>query len=194
MISRKNLLQVAILVVVVLGITSIQFTVAKPAPQTATSLKFDIAENPTRFVFDETPIHADDKMPAYGGEFITQGYIYPEGTLNGTNGVLKDGKPEFPDKVIGEWTCRGWHIGDGGHTKTGYWVMSTQTYSLNEANGNAIIVTDGYESPEIKKLVTRAITGGTGAYSSARGEQVQQLLGFTSFQSVNIRVELKITN
>jgi hypothetical protein len=41
-------------------------------------------------------VHEDD-LPAYGNSFITQGYIYEYGTLNGSNGVLPNGKPEFPD-------------------------------------------------------------------------------------------------
>lgn len=68
------------------------------------TLMVDIAEDPTRFVFDKTTVHSDG-VSAYGNAFVTQGYIYPEGTIKGSNGSLKDGKPEFPDKVIGEWTC-----------------------------------------------------------------------------------------
>ena len=81
-------------------------------------IKFQVAEDGNRFVFTKERLF-EDGMPQYGTPFVTQGYLYPEGTLNGTNGVLADGKPEFPDKVIGEWTCYGWMIGDGGHTETG---------------------------------------------------------------------------
>ena len=35
-------------------------------------------------------------MPAYGNPFVTEGYLYPSGTLGGSNGVLPDGRPEFP--------------------------------------------------------------------------------------------------
>ena len=44
------------------------------------TLAFDVAEDMTRFVFAEQPVH-EDGMPAYGNPFITQGYIYPAGTL-----------------------------------------------------------------------------------------------------------------
>ncbi len=51
-------------------------------------------------------------MPAYGNSFVTRGYIYPEGTLDDSSGVLPNGEPEFLDQVIGEWSCRGWFVGD----------------------------------------------------------------------------------
>ncbi len=77
---------------------------ALPPPS---ALQFDVAEDASRFVFDETPLHGDG-LPAYGNEFVTQGYLYPPGTLtcvdNGCDGVNPDGSPEFPDLVIGTWT------------------------------------------------------------------------------------------
>ena len=44
------------------------------------NLEVDIAEDGTRFVIDEAPVF-DDGFPAYGNPFVTQGYIYPAGTL-----------------------------------------------------------------------------------------------------------------
>jgi hypothetical protein len=156
-------------------------------------IEFEVAENTTKFVFDEAPVH-EDGLPAYGNSFITQGYIYPEGTLNGSNGVLPDGSPEFPEEVIGEWICRGWFIGDGAHTTAGPIVITTQTYQFGEEYGNATIVSDGYELAEVSKEVKRAITGGTGQYQMARGEVTQELLGFTEQTGVNLRftVEAKL--
>jgi hypothetical protein len=107
---------------------AVMFTAALMAPSLALAqegrefasigiktLEFDIAENGERFVFDEMPVHEDlnPPQPAYGNPFVTEGYISPLNTLNGSNGVNPDGSPEFPDKVIGKWTCRGWYIGDG---------------------------------------------------------------------------------
>ena len=56
-------------------------------------LRFDVAEDMSRFVFDEVPVYDEDSYPAHGNSFVTIGYIYPEGTLDGTNGVLADGSP-----------------------------------------------------------------------------------------------------
>lgn len=179
----------SLLVVAVIGVAGI---VSGQSSSETVQLAFDIAEDPTRFVYDETPLH-EDGVPTYGNEFISQGYLYPQGTLNGSNGVLENGEPEFPDLVIGEWTCRGWHVGDGGHTVEGYWVVTTQTFRLNEDYDNAIIITDGFETPELNTTVARAIIGGTGQFSSASGEQIQELLGLTEFFSVNLRVQLNVT-
>jgi hypothetical protein len=148
-------------------------------------LRFDVAEDATRFVFADQPVH-EDGMPAYGNAFVTQGYIYPKGTLDGTNGVLADGNPEFPDLVLGEWTCRGWFIGDGAHTTTGAWVITTQVYSFDDT----VLISDGYEIADIDVPVERAITGGTGAYASSSGDGEQTLLGFNATTGANLRYAL----
>lgn len=151
-------------------------------------IAFEVAEDGTRFLFDDLNLH-EDGMPAYGSAFVTQGYIYPVGTLNGSNGVLENGEPEFPDLVLGTWTCYGWMIGDGAHTTTGEWVVSTQVYKFNDGS---TIITDGFELVDIDVPFTRAITGGTGEYRSARGELEQVLLGFTEQMGVNLSVEFHL--
>lgn len=184
---KQGLFKVALLVAVVLAAVGGYAVLA----QSDDVMKFEIAEDGTRFVFTTERLH-EDGMPAYGTPFVTQGYIYPEGTLNGSNGVLANGEPEFPDQVIGEWTCYGWMIGDGAHSTTGEWVISTQVYKFNTENGNAIIVTDGFELADFNVPVSRAITGGTGGYVGASGEQVQELLGFTEQMGVNLKVEFHL--
>jgi hypothetical protein len=166
-------------------------TRARPPGRPAPPTRFEVAENGLRFIFDETPVH-EDGMPAYGNPFITEGYLYPLDTLSGSNGVLADGRPEFPEKVIGTWTCRGYMIGDGAHTESGPWVISTQTYNFGSEYGAATLVTDGYELADKNVPVARAITGGTGPFSAARGEQSQVLLGFTEQMGVNLRVALDV--
>ena len=155
------------------------------------TLRFDVAEDVSRFVFAGAPVF-DDGMPAHGNPFITQGYIYPEGTLDGSNGTLADGSPEFPELVLGQWTCRGWFVGDGAHTTTGPMVITTQIYSFGSEPGAATLVTDGYELVDTDVEVGRAITGGTGPYAGARGEASQTLLGFTEQMSVNLRFALPV--
>lgn len=151
-------------------------------------LSVEVAEDGNRFLFDDLNLH-DDGMPAYGSAFVTQGYIYPVGTLNGTNGVLANGEPEFPDQVLGEWTCYGWMIGDGAHTITGEWVVSTQIYQFEDGS---TIITNGFEIADFETPVSRAITGGTGEYSGVSGEMVQILHGFTEQMGVNLTVEFDL--
>ena len=158
-------------------------------------LKFDIAENGHRFSFDARPLNPDGS-PAYGNEFITEGYIYKPGTLNNSsNGVNPDGSAEFPDRVIGRWSARGWHVGKGGQTTEGPWVVTTQIFDFGPSVGIRSIVTEGYETPEIDVPIKRAITGGTGRYVAAKGEQTQWMLRFPnpSF-GLNARIELRIRN
>jgi hypothetical protein len=112
--------------------------------------------------------------------------------LNGSDGVDEDGKPEFPDKVLGEWTCWGSHVGDGAHTQTGPIVVTTQLFQIGDRPGETTIVTEGYELADIGVPVRRAISGGTGRYSSAGGEQVQRFLGFGATNGVKLRVALRV--
>lgn len=194
--SRNRWLKLVLLLVVALSAVGSYAVLASPARQDSANLmtiQVDVAEDGNRFIFSKERLF-DDGMPQYGSPFVTQGYVYPEGTLNGTNGVLPNGEPEFPDKVIGEWTCYGWMIGDGAHTTTGEWVVSTQVFSLNEEYGDAVIITDGFELVDFNVPLARAISGGTGMYANAGGEQLQTLLGFTEQMGVNLRVEFQISN
>ena len=183
---------IALLAVVVSGAAIAISVLGGTAAEANTEvIKFEVAENATKFAFDEAPVH-EDGLPAYGNPFITQGYIYPEGTLNGSNGAFPDGSPEFPEKVIGEWICRGWFIGDGAHTTSGPMVVTSQIYQLEGDYGDVTITSEGYESSEINKEIKRAITGGTGQYQTARGEVTQELLGFTEQMGVNFRFTLEV--
>ena len=161
-------------------------------------IEVDIVENPRKFSFDETPVFKDG-LPAYGGEFVTQGFIYPKGTLEMGNGVDAEGNPEFPDQVIGTWFCRGWHIGDGAHTLTGPVVITHQLFNFGEKFGAQSVTTDGIELADEGEPIKRAITGGTGRFKRARGEQVQTFEGLNQFESeqgplvgVKLRVKLKV--
>ena len=149
-------------------------------------LRFDVAEDASRFIWAAQPVH-DDGMPAYGNPFVTQGYLYPEGTLSGTNGALEDGSPEFPERLLGEWTCRGWMVGDGARTATGPMVITTQIYNFGQDWGAATLVSEGYELADIDVPVMRAVTGGTGPFVGSRGAVEQRLLGFTEQMGVNLR-------
>ena len=161
-------------------------------------IEVDIVENPRKFSFDETPAF-EDGSPAYGGEFITQGFIYPKGTLEMGEGVDANGNPQFPDLVIGTWFCRGWHVGDGARTTTGPIVITHQLFNFGKKYGVKTITTDGLELADFSETIKRAITGGTGRFKRARGEQIQTLEGLNQFQTeqgplvgVKLRVKLNI--
>ncbi len=184
--SRKQLSTLFGLVVIILSLSAVALVSAQSADEPMVT-QFEVAEDGNRFMFDNQNLF-DDGMPAYGSAFVTQGYIYPVGTLNGSNGVLENGEPEFPELVQGEWTCYGWMIGDGARTETGEWVISTQVYQFNDGS---TILTNGFEIVDFEEPVTRAITGGTGEYRSASGEMVQVLHGFTDTMGVNLTVDFQ---
>ena len=148
---------------------------------------FDVAEDLSRFVFAEAPVF-DDGMPAYGNPFITQGYVYPAGTLDGgVEGTLADGSPAFPDKVIGIWTCDGYLVGDGMRTETGTIVITRQIIQFNDGD---LLITQGPELADVDVSVTRAVTGGTGDYADAPAEIRQILLGMSDGYGVRLQIEL----
>ena len=148
---------------------------------------FDVAEYISRFAFSATPVF-DDGMPAYGNAFITQGYLYPAGTLDGgVEGTLPNGDPAFPDLVIGEWTCDGYFVGDGMRTQTGAIVMTRQVYRFNDGD---VLISHGAELVDAGVTVTRAVTGGTGDYADAPAEIDQVMLGMSDGYGVRLQIEL----
>jgi hypothetical protein len=159
----------------------------------AKTLELEIVENGTKFTADGT-LAFPDGLPAFGATFVTVGYVYPAGTISGTNGVLPDGSPEFPDKVIGTWTCRGFFVGDGAHTTTGPMVVTHQVLDFGAKPGDEAIMTDGFEYADVGLQIHRAVIGGTGQYAKARGEQLQTLLVFpNNAGGVSLRQTVEVT-
>ena len=148
---------------------------------------FDVAEDMSRFVFASAPVF-DEGMPAYGNAFVTQGYIYPAGTLDGgVEGTLPNGDPAFPELVIGEWTCDGYFVGDGMRTETGAVVITRQIYRFNDGD---LLISHGPELIDAGVTVTRAVTGGTGDYADAPASLDQVLLGMSEGYGVRLQIEL----
>lgn len=146
-------------------------------------LEFEISEDMGKFVFNKD-IAFEDGMPAHGSNFITEGYIYEAGTLNGSNGVNADGSPEFPDKVMGKWICMGAMYGDAAHADGGPWVVSTQYLMFDEAHGGGTLVTEGLEYSDIGAFNERIITGGSGRFFNVPVEAEQALEGFNATEGV----------
>jgi hypothetical protein len=190
----RRLFQLCSLIAVVLLVAGNHMVWANAAEDQTANLQIvsiEVAEDGMRFAFSKE-FTFPDGMPKHGSPFVTQGYIYPEGTLSGSNGALASGEPEFPDLVIGEWYCYGSLVGEGAHATTGVWVVSTQIYKFYEEYGGATIITNGVELADIGLEAARAVVGGTAAFSTARGEQMQTLLGFTETMGVNLSVQLRI--
>jgi hypothetical protein len=153
------------------------------------SIRVDVAEDASKFFFEGDSTIAEGELagfPAYGDGFITQGFIYEEGTLSVDDPGIEcefdaDGLPTSCTPLyepIGTWTCWGHHVGDGAATAEGEYVVATTQLFEFELNGKShTIVTNGFESAGVNVTDTRAITGGTGRYSKARGTQTQLSYG-----------------
>lgn len=139
--------------------------------------RVDVAMNGMTFHdFEANPDPARAGIPPNGSPFIIQGYIYRDGTFDrygDTSGVLADGSPEFPERVIGTWICRGWHLQDG-DGMTGIVVATTQIFQFDlKEPGAQTLISEGIELADFDVPFKRAVTGGTGVFSRASGEIVQ---------------------
>lgn len=148
---------------------------------------FDVAEDHTRIFMAEAPLH-ENGMPAHGNAFVSQGYIYPAGTLSaGTVGVNADGSPAFPELVLGTWTCDGYFVGEGGNASTGVWVISRQVFAFEDGD---TLISQGTEIADAGVPNLRPITGGTGAYDNVEGDLYQTLLGLNEHMAVNVSFQI----
>jgi hypothetical protein len=152
-------------------------------------LRYETAEDHTRFVWAGDPPLVDG-MPVRDAAFVAQGYIYPAGTLKGTDGVLADGSPEFPDKVLGQFTCYGWWVAAGERRETAPW-LTTHIFNFGTEPGKAMLVTSGYDIDDLVISVDRAVTDGSGPYAGARGVQAEVNVGYNVTNGANVRYEVR---
>ena len=159
-------------------------------------LKFDVAENAKRFIFDDTPLVDNGgpakRCPATLTNSLPKVTSTPTAPWLPAMGLWPMAAPSFQKKVLGRWTCRGWHVGEGALTKTGPWVITHQLYDFGKTPGHVTLTTDGLELVDVDVPIRRAIIGGTGPYALARGEAIQTMLGFNQLEGVNLRLVLKV--
>jgi hypothetical protein len=141
-------------------------------------LTVDVAEDFTKF--NPTFVKPTDTEPKRGSWFITEGNIYPEGTIQGAGETFD---PNMGG-AIGRWYCRGTHLVSASEIPAApLWVDTAQLYFLPDDEHS--IVTDGLEG---SKTIPRAVTGGTGQFRGYLGTQQQEFLGFNKSGGVNLRV------
>jgi hypothetical protein len=177
---------------IALGAAAILTTlVAQPAAaqmypeRSAHSIRFiiDVAEDMNKFVEPRVPVGTE---PLRGSFFVTEGNIYPAGTIPTTGGDQFDPNSRGS---IGTWFCKGTFLVPGSQfDKTALAVLSDQLYLLN--NGERSLATIGAEG---NGTVIRSVIGGTGAFAGYTGEQTQQFLGFNKTGGVNLRVTITLT-
>jgi hypothetical protein len=144
----------------------------------------DVAEDFDKFV--PSPPFDQDGVPQRGSFFITEGKIYPKGTIK-DEGTSFDPNAEG---AIGQWFCRGTHLVSGvAFPEARFAVDTAQAYLLSDDNN--MIVTDGLEGG-FGHILQRVVSGGTGKYRNFIGIQKQELLGFNKSGGVNLRVTFEL--
>ncbi|MFQ5520315.1 MAG: hypothetical protein ACE5FK_02855 [Candidatus Methylomirabilia bacterium] len=190
-LTRSYVLSTAILALLVGAGASI---VVPKAGAEGKELAVDVACDANTFAF-QGPTN-EGGGPAYGASFVVQGVIYPEGTFEehgSSTGLLPNGEPEFPELVIGKWTCKGWFIGDGIATESGPFVVTTQIYDLDPDHpGAKTLVSEGIELIDQNVPFKRAVTGGTGTFKSSGGQVTQKSVGVNATGLFNFTFEFDI--
>ena len=154
----------------------------EPANDKAPTIEFtvDVAED-LAGKFVPTFVKPEHTQPERGSFFVTEGRIFPAGTIVG------DGADFNPNRSghIGVWICRGTHLVSASEIPGApLWVSTAQLFVLGR-QGLEQIASEGVEGPG---TVTRVITGGAGNFTGFVGEQRQTFLGFNSTGGVNLRV------
>ena len=131
--------------------------------------------------FVPTLVKPEHTQPERGSFFVTEGRVFPEGTIQG------DGASFDPNRSghIGIWICRGTHLVAANEIPAAQlWVSTAQLYVLGR-QGKEQLSTEGVEG---SGTVTRIVTGGAGNFAGWVGEQRQTFLGFNATGGVNLRV------
>lgn len=185
------------------GLSLIALLAGAGAQAAEPTFSIDVVADCNRFITEGTPHPAS---PAFGDYFMQEGIIYKAGTLAANCpggdgcGLNADGTPEFPEAVIGKWTCWGSFVGDGGATAAGTWLYSTQVYEFKvdqlDQNvyepGERALISHGPERVDLGVPFERAVTGGYGRFKGAGGEVKQTKIGFNQTECENFTFDFQL--
>jgi hypothetical protein len=154
-------------------------TVQKARTETSV-FTVDVAED-LAGKFVPTFVRPEHTQPERGSFFVTEGRVFPAGTIVG------DGADFDPNRSghVGVWICRGTHLVAASEIPSAsLWVSTAQLFILGR-QGKEQLTTEGVEG---NGTVTRIVTGGAGNFNGFVGEQRQTFLGFNTTGGVNLRV------
>jgi hypothetical protein len=131
--------------------------------------------------FVPTFVKPEHTQPERGSFFVTQGRVFPAGTIQG------DGAGFDPNSTghIGVWICRGTHLVAASDIPAAQWWVDTAQLFVLGRQGREQLTSEGLEG---RGTITRIVTGGAGNYRGFIGEQRQTFLGFNPTGGVNLRV------
>jgi hypothetical protein len=178
--------------------------VAAQATESHSTFSVDVVADCNRFISEG--VGHPHPGPVFGDYFMQEGLIYEGGTLAANCeggdgcGLNPDGTPEFPEAVIGKWTCYGSFAGNGGATPEGVWLYSTQVYEFDVeqiddnvfAPGEHALVSHGPERNDLDVPWDRAITGGYGEFKRSVGQVQQTKIGFNQTECENFTFDFQI--
>jgi len=158
-------------------------------------LEFDICCNGHSFR-DLNGDANDDGLNYNKKSVMVEGYIYKKGTFEYygyESGVKVDGKPEFLERLIGKWICKGWYINKGKEATTGHYIDSIHTYDLDSGTSlSRVLESSGKEMIDLHTPFNRMLSPGKGAYSRVKGGNVIQInVGTNKTQSLNYTFKFK---
>ena len=175
----RRVAMIAVAAAIALGSSAAVRADDKHAPSKNTIIfTVDVAEDFS--LFNPTFVRPTDTQPERGSFFVTEGNIFPGGTIQGDGATFDPNS----DGALGRWFCRGTHLVSATEFPTSARAVHTaQLYLLPDERKS--IATEGVEG---NVPVSRPISGGTGIFKGYIGEQRQELLGFNATGGVNLRV------
>ena len=131
--------------------------------------------------FVPTLVKPEHTQPERGAFYITEGRLFPAGTIQG------DGADFNPARSghIGVWISRGTHLVSASEIPAAQWWAHTSQLFVIGRQAKELIASEGLEG---SGSITRVVTGGGGNYVGFIGEQRTTFLGFNPTGGVNLRV------
>jgi len=131
--------------------------------------------------FVPTFVKPEHTQPERGAFYITEGRVFPGGTIQGDGADFNPARPGH----VGVWFSRGTHlVSASGIPDAPLWAYTAQLFQLGR-QGRELIASEGVEG---SGELTRVVTGGGGNYTGFVGEQRTTFLGFNPTGGVNLRV------
>jgi hypothetical protein len=175
---RRNFLTAALAIAGVVNTAPTATAQMNNFSQEKIEFTIDVAEDMAKFIEPRVPLNTE---PLRGSFFVTEGNIYPAGTIPATGGDQFD--PNLPG-ALGKWFCKGTFLVAGSvFDKSATAVLTDQLFLYPDDKQS--IATTGTEG---NGLAVRTVIGGTGRYVGFMGEQRQEFLGFNKSGGVNLRV------
>jgi hypothetical protein len=160
-----------------------QLQTTAPADRDVIEFTVDVAEDLAKAV--PTFVKPEHTQPERGTFYVTEGRVFPAGTIVGDGADFVPGRPGH----VGVWYSRGTHLVAASEIPAAsLWAHTSQLFVLGR-QGIEHIASEGVEGAGTR---TRVVTGGAGNYVGFVGEQRSTFLGFNATGGANFRVTFRL--